>query len=491
LRKTLAPYQLWRFRHLALCLVGLILFIYGGAIYLVTRHLRQQIRQQMIARDAEVLQGVALLQETAPREAAAGLSLAEPSEQLALLLRISKLKGVIAARLYDAQGIYVTAFPAEIAAGSLSLEDRQTLRELNYHSRYYEQAKVANLFAILPAALADPHREIPLMEVLLPLHEAGKSDLLGGAQFFIDAQALSLKLRQLDRDLLAQSLTVFAVGGAIILFGLGGTLRRLQRKHLELLELTDHLARANQELALAAKTTAVGAVAAHLIHGLKNPLFGLHHLISSGALADAKQGTEGWRTAENATRDLLAMIDASARILKNEQALYQTETRLAQVIKLVSDKFTAELAARRVTLVENLEADAVLGGHLASLAALVMENLLRNAIQATPEGGRVYLRVSPAKDAAAISVRDEGPGYPPNRRKLLFLPCQSTKPGGLGIGLAISKQIANHLGARLELAETPPPGCTFVFSLPVQPLPAPGTSGNSSKMGLAAVAVLP
>src|SRR5256885_10117139 len=46
----------------------------------------------------------------------------------------------------------------------------------------------------------------------------------------------------------------------------------------------------------------------------------------------------------------------------------------------------------------------------------------------------------------------------------LFAPCRSSKEGGSGIGLAISKQLANHLGAQLELKSNSPAGCVFVRS---------------------------
>ena len=48
----------------------------------------------------------------------------------------------------------------------------------------------------------------------------------------------------------------------------------------------------------------------------------------------------------------------------------------------------------------------------------------------------------------------------------LFAPCKSSKEGGSGIGLAISKQLANHLGANLELKSNSPEGCVFVLRVP-------------------------
>jgi signal transduction histidine kinase len=107
-------------------------------------------------------------------------------------------------------------------------------------------------------------------------------------------------------------------------------------------------------------------------------------------------------------------------------------------------------------------------------------NLLQNAIEATPGGKRVTLAVAIAEGDFHFSVRDEGPGLPEELRSTLFAPCQSTKTGGSGIGLAISKHLANHLGAVLELAASSETGCVFTLRIPVAVcgsarLPAPAS----------------
>ncbi|MCX8156221.1 MAG: ATP-binding protein [Verrucomicrobiae bacterium] len=120
--------------------------------------------------------------------------------------------------------------------------------------------------------------------------------------------------------------------------------------------------------------------------------------------------------------------------------------------------------------------DARLSSREAALVALILENLLRNAIQASAPGQLVELRLRGQGGEVLCEVRDQGPGLPENLRPQVFAPCVSTKPGGMGIGLAISKQLANHLGARLELVSTSPAGTVFVLALPTTPLPTSPTS---------------
>jgi C4-dicarboxylate-specific signal transduction histidine kinase len=74
-------------------------------------------------------------------------------------------------------------------------------------------------------------------------------------------------------------------------------------------------------------------------------------------------------------------------------------------------------------------------------------------------------------DAGTIDfeVRDQGAGLSPGVEARLFMPCTSGKKGGGGIGLAISKQLAHSLGAKLELTDSSPSGCTFRLSVPGLP----------------------
>ncbi len=92
--------------------------------------------------------------------------------------------------------------------------------------------------------------------------------------------------------------------------------------------------------------------------------------------------------------------------------------------------------------------------------------LLQNALEATPPGGRVELEVR--ADAACgweILVRDTGPGVAEGVRGRLFEPCQSTKPGGNGLGLALSRQLAQRAGGQIELVSGAGPGACFRLSL--------------------------
>jgi len=133
----------------------------------------------------------------------------------------------------------------------------------------------------------------------------------------------------------------------------------------------------------------------------------------------------------------------------------------------VEQRVRAIATACGVRLRVEIQTDTVMSSRVANLMGLVLVNLVENALQATPAGKSVSLRLREAEGLLTFSVQDEGPGFPRHLRHRLFLPCKSTREGGSGIGLSICKQIADHLGASLELTDPPEGGCQFTLSLMV------------------------
>jgi two-component system, NtrC family, sensor histidine kinase HydH len=95
-----------------------------------------------------------------------------------------------------------------------------------------------------------------------------------------------------------------------------------------------------------------------------------------------------------------------------------------------------------------------------------MENLIRNAMEASPEGQTVTCRFSRHQGVCSFFIKDCGPGIPQHRRQNLFEPGLSSKASGNGIGLSISNQLCRHMGAELRLAATGPDGTEFEIRIP-------------------------
>ena len=103
----------------------------------------------------------------------------------------------------------------------------------------------------------------------------------------------------------------------------------------------------------------------------------------------------------------------------------------------------------------------------------VLLNLALNALDAmgsaAPERRRLTIETGRDGDHAVVTIRDTGPGIPPDRREEIFLPFHTTKPGGLGMGLAIVRSIAREHGGWIRVEDDPGGGAVFRFGLPAAP----------------------
>jgi two-component system, LuxR family, sensor kinase FixL len=102
-------------------------------------------------------------------------------------------------------------------------------------------------------------------------------------------------------------------------------------------------------------------------------------------------------------------------------------------------------------------------------------NLIRNSIDAIGEAGQGTIAIEAAlKDAdfVVVSVRDSGPGFPPDRAANPFLPLSSTKQEGLGVGLSLCRSLIEANDGRIWL-DANAPGAVMHFTLPVAPVRSP------------------
>ena len=104
----------------------------------------------------------------------------------------------------------------------------------------------------------------------------------------------------------------------------------------------------------------------------------------------------------------------------------------------------------------------------------VLLNLLSNAAKFVPSpGGQVQVRLVPDAQGVTVCVQDNGPGVQPGHEAMIFDRFHQTDLGvqvahGTGLGLPISRHIAEHLGGRLWLEQSAQPGACFCFWLPRQ-----------------------
>jgi len=448
--------------------IGFTLAVFALALCLVGKNLREHLRRQIAGRDAEVLHAVSQMQQLVGDAEIDGDSQSNPASQFELVLRTSQLQGlvdslqgVLAARLFGPDGRFIVASALDITESRLSAEDLEGLKKLRPVSHWYGHALPSDLFITAQESDSTP---FPLLVVNIPLQAKNQKALAGIAQFVLDGQSMKAEFAALDRNLLQQALWTFLAGSVIMVAALGLVFHGLQRSNRLLAERTASLLRANHELTLAAKTSAVGAVTSHLIHGLKNPLSGLQSYVTNrngGHSPDTE-----WIEAMATTARMQSLISEVVRLLQEQLVGAQYEVSLFEMAELVSSKAIPVARKAQVQFKHEVRGQAVLRNHEANLIALILDNLVANSLHATPPGKVVSLSIVAEQGGTVCEVSDQGTGLPAGIQENLFTPGLSAKNGGSGIGLAISKRLAEHLGGVLELATTNASGSVFRLTLP-------------------------
>lgn len=456
-----------RSRWVGFLAVGLALLVLGLTMAWSAFDLRARIRSQIVERDGEILDAVAIMQhrnDQANGETIASLS--DPGEQIQLALKVSRLRDVLGVRLYSADGRFANAFPAYITEMPLPAADLARLRNLQPVSHFAARARMQeqDLLAETNAAT------VQLLFVEVPLRADDPVHLAGVVQFIMDGQSIARQYADLDRNLALRFSLGFAVGGGILIAGLSLALRRVQSVNRKLAERTRNLLQANRELALAARTSAVGAVASHLIHGLRNPLSGLRLFVSAHNTDNGAGSDSDWKAALSTTQRMEELINRVVRVLQEQQGAAEYQISIPELSALLTQRAKTAAESTGVHFESKILSDQqMVSNRDADLILLILENLTQNAMEATPTGKCVEVDISGDTSSIVFEVRDQGAGLPPEMESRLFMPCLSQKKGGGGIGLAISKQLAQSLGAKLELANTSPSGCTFRLVVPHRP----------------------
>ncbi|MBA3849893.1 MAG: hypothetical protein C0502_07840 [Opitutus sp.] len=425
--------------------VGMAAAVAGTAFWL-----RAGLREQIFQREAASLHTMIVWQRALERERVDSLGLGGEDAELALgALATTRHPDVLGAQVFDAGGRPATGPASALAIPAPTAEEWARLR------------------ALQPMARFTPGNADTL-DVVVPLHEPGSAAVNGAARFLLDGARVRVEFARLDRRLLWQGLSVWTIAAAALAGTLALVFRRLRRAESALLARTADLQQANRELTFVAKTSALGAITAHLVHGLRNPIAGLESL-ARGAQAENETGGNAGalHEASSAARRMRQIVDEVVVLLREEQsgAVYQVSP--PELLESVAGK-TRELAGKLgAELVTELEpgAGAVLDNRTAALCGAILGNLARNACEADGRR-RVILRACTVEGAACFEVEDDGPGLPASVAARLFEPTQSTKPAGAGIGLAISRQLAHNLGARLEHHPRHPHGTRFRLRLP-------------------------
>ena len=462
------------FRHIlrskSFWLMTLCLFVvFLGLLVAVNLYLRSEIRSQILHRDAELIYSVSLLEFSIIKEENGFDLISDDLFQDIVLnaaARTTKLRGVFGVELFSPDGTKIDAIPKSLVSEKLNVETVKQLKGLQPISSFDPHERIDNLFPgapLLTAALT-----IPLLEVAVPVHFPDSRELIGIARYWVDGQAVYDEYLKLDRHLVKQFIVLFLGGGCLILIILFWSFYRLFQTNRLLEERSVRLNKANQELTLFAKTSAVGAITAHLIHGLKNPIIGLQEF-----LAHQRESTQldddgaDWETANLTIQRMHGFVQELVTVLREEQREDRYDVTSQDIHQVITGKFKEEAEAKRIHMEVSDLPDFTLPNREANCVLLILGNLIKNAIEATPSGKNIFISFHLADHALTIQVEDQGPGLPKDLRDDPFRPYMSSKRDGSGIGLVISHQLARHIQASLRVLHTGDDGTCFGLELPL------------------------
>jgi two-component system nitrogen regulation sensor histidine kinase NtrY len=206
-------------------------------------------------------------------------------------------------------------------------------------------------------------------------------------------------------------------------------------------------------------------VIGHEINNSLAPIKSIAHSLER--LMSRNPRAEDW---ESDMRGGLAVIGSRADSLGRFTAAYAQLARLpAPALKPVSIGTLVPRAAdleRRMTVAVHAGPAVTLQADPDQIEQLLI-NIIRNAVDATlPTGGQVWIGWEIGDNRVRIFVDDQGPGLPNTSN--LFVPFFTTKPEGSGIGLVLSRQIAEAHGGTLSLENrTTEQGCRALLTLPL------------------------
>lgn len=398
-----------------------------------------------------------------------GTRLKPPQELAQIVLRdIRQFFGIAAAALfleYDEDATYRLVAVEGIDLGEREIRFQADSPLIAILSRRQEAITLAAL-AEMPEARGLWIREWDMLralraEVLVPIF--AEEGLIGFFTFGPREGGLAYSRRELEQTfpLLAGQVSI-AMDNS--------------RLYAQVRAKAEELARANEELKELDRIKT--EIIQNVSHELRTPLtliMGYAELLEQGIIEGEEDVREAGRLMLTHARHLRRLVEqllAFQRMERSGISLYPFD--LYAWLQDVITAWRPALSKAGLELVAEVEpdVDGVVGNE--SYLRQVVDNLLDNARKFSPDGGRITLRAWRDRDEVYISVSDQGIGVPPDKLPRLFDRFYQVdasprrKYGGMGIGLALCKEIVERHGGRIWAESAGPgKGLTVTFTLPI------------------------
>jgi len=216
------------------------------------------------------------------------------------------------------------------------------------------------------------------------------------------------------------------------------------------------------------RLAAIGRMAAHVTHEVRNPLssIGLNvDLLEEEFNASDRQSLALVRAIQRELDRLKALTDEYLRLARLPSPLLEPDN-LGELLESVLAFVRPEIEGADVELKVDIAPDLPLVAFDESQVRQVILNLLRNAREAMPDGGRLQVGIEAEGEGVLLAISDNGIGVPAQERERIFDLFHTTKDSGTGLGLALTRQIVTAHGGKIQCCDAAGQGTRFELWFP-------------------------
>jgi two-component system sensor histidine kinase HydH len=213
--------------------------------------------------------------------------------------------------------------------------------------------------------------------------------------------------------------------------------------------------------------SALGQLAASVAHEVRNPLTSIKLLVEAALRPDRPRPftADTLRVVLGEVVRLEKTVHSFLDFARPQPPQWQT-CDLGELVRQTVELIRGRARQQRVEVEFQAPAEPVPAAVDAAQVRTVLVNLLINALDAMPQGGRLDVALTADDDAVRFTVSDTGPGVAREMTGRMFTPFASTRPTGTGLGLSISRRIVEEHGGRIAWHNRREGGACFVVTLP-------------------------
>jgi signal transduction histidine kinase len=249
---------------------------------------------------------------------------------------------------------------------------------------------------------------------------------------------------------------------------IGRLAQEFERMVAALVAREESLREAQARVLRSERLAAIGRMAAHVSHEVRNPLssIGLNLELLEEELANAGQETKDLLGAIHREIDRLGAVTEEYLRVARLPNPHLAPEHLGDVVQATVQLMRAEMKAAKVTVEVRVDDDLPLVAMDEAQMRQVLINLLKNAREATPGGGTVTIDVCAREGVVVLTLGDDGVGMDAEQKERIFDLFYTTKQRGSGLGLPLTQQIVVAHGGQIRCESAPGKGTVFTLTFP-------------------------